>query len=68
MKKMARFFYQKRMSEEDELPLHDIASSVGRKACPSFPALFSGFLAGADDVGVLDTPSWNGVSWILLGV
>ena len=66
---------QKSKSDEDELPLHETASSIGlRTSLPEsvsffFPAAEEPVVAVAEDL-FLDTPNWNGASviWILLGV
>jgi hypothetical protein len=64
--------HQNKRSDEDELPLHDTASSSGLSTS-SFPPFLPSPLfavAAALFLLLLDTPSWNGASviWILLGV
>lgn len=57
------------MSDEEELPLHEMASSVGLST--SSPFFVASGLDSAGDALIelgLETPNWKGVSAILLGV
>lgn len=57
------------MSDEEELPLQEMASSVGLKT--SGPSTLTDFVSAFIELAwgtVRETPNWKGVSVILLGV